>query len=124
MGTDGMYTEVVNNGYYDETKIKGNGQVLTIDFYTADGTLAAGTYEACAEGGVVGEGEFGIGYDVEMWGMQMVWGTCVTPYENDAEGAIQKITDGTITVEVSGDVYTITLESSAVNARYVGVLTL
>ena len=124
MGTEGMYTEVVNNGYYDETKIKGNGQVLSIDFYTADGTLAAGTYEACAEGGVVGEGEFGIGYDVEMWGMQMVWGTCVTPYENDAEGAIQKITDGTITVEVSGDVYTITLESSAVNARYVGALTL
>ena len=124
LGTEGMYTEVVNNGYYDETKIKGNGQVLSIDFYTADGTLAAGTYEACAEGGVVGEGEFGIGYDVEMWGMQMVWGTCVTPYENDAEGAIQKITDGTITVEVSGDVYTITLESSAVNARYVGVLTL
>ncbi len=124
MGTEGMYTEVVNNGYYDETKIKGNGQVLSIDFYTADGTLAAGTYEACAEGGVVGEGEFGIGYDVEMWGMQMVWGTCVTPYENDAEGAIQKITDGTITVEVSGDVYTITLESSAVNARYVGTLTL
>lgn len=124
MGTEGMYTEVVNNGYYDETKIKGNGQVLSIDFYTADGTLAAGTYEACAEGGVVGEGEFGIGYDVEMWNMQMVWGTCVTPYENDAEGAIQKITDGTINVEVSGDVYTITLESSAVNARYVGVLTL
>lgn len=124
MGTEGMYTEVVNNGYYDETKIKGNGQVLSIDFYTADGTLAAGTYEACAEGGVVGEGEFGIGYDVEMWGKQMVWGTCVTPYENDAEGAIQKITDGTITVEVSGDVYTITLESSAVNARYVGTLTL
>ena len=124
MGTEGMYTEVVNNGYYDETKIKGNGQVLSIDFYTADGTLAAGTYEACAEGGVVGEGEFGIGYDVEMWGMQMVWGTCVTPYENDAEGAIQKITDGTITVEVSGDVYTITLESSVVNARYVGPMTL
>ena len=124
MGTEGMYTEVVNNGYYDETKIKGNGQVLSIDFYTADGTLAAGTYEACAEGGVVGEGEFGIGYDVEMWGMQMVWGTCVTPYENDAEGAIQKITDGTITVEVSGDVYTITLESSVANARYVGPMTL
>ena len=124
VGTDGTYTEVVNNGWYDETKIKGNGQVLSIDFYTEDGTLAAGTYEACAEGGVVGEGEFGIGYDVEMWGMQMVWGTCVTPYENDAEGAIQKITDGTITVEVSGDVYTITLESSAVNARYIGTLTL
>ena len=54
----------------------------------------------------------------------MVWGTCVTPYENDVEGAIQKITDGTITVEVSGDVYTITLESSAVNAQYVGPMTL
>ena len=124
VGTDGMYTEVVNNGWYDETKIKGTGQVLSIDFYTADGTVAAGTYTACEVGGTINEGEFGIGYDVEMWGNKMVWGTCVTPYESDTEGTIEKVTDGTVTVEISGDVYTITLESSNINARYIGSLTL
>ena len=124
VGTDGMYTEVVNNGYYDETKIKGTGQVLSIDFYTADGTVAAGTYTACEVGGTINEGEFGIGYDVEMWGQKMVWGTCVTPYDSDTEGTIEKVTDGTVTVEISGDVYTITLESSNINAQYIGSLTL
>lgn len=124
VGTDGMYTEVVNNGWYDETKIKGTGQVLSIDFYTADGTVAAGTYTACEVGGTINEGEFGIGYDVEMWGTQMVWGTCVTPYESDTAGTIEKVTDGTVTVEISGDVYTITLESSNINAKYIGSLTL
>ena len=124
VGTDGMYTEVVNNGYYDETKIKGTGQVLSIDFYTTDGTVAAGTYTACAVGGTINEGEFGIGYDVEMWGQKMVWGTCVTPYESDTAGTIAKVTDGTVTVEISGDVYTITLESSNINAQYIGSLTL
>ena len=124
VGTDGMYTEVVNNGWYDETKIKGTGQVLSIDFYTADGTVAAGTYTACEVGGTINEGEFGIGYDVEMWGQKMVWGTCVTPYESDAAGTIEKVTDGTVTVEISGDVYTITLESSNINAQYIGSLTL
>ena len=124
VGTDGMYTEVVNNGWYDETKIKGTGQVLSIDFYTADGTVAAGTYTACEVGGTINEGEFGIGYDVEMWGTQMVWGTCVTPYESDTAGTIEKVLDGTVTVEISGDVYTITLESSNINAKYIGSLTL
>ena len=124
VGTDGMFTEVVNNGWYDETKIKGTGQVLSIDFYTADGTVAAGTYTACEVGGTINEGEFGIGYDVEMWGNKMVWGTCVTPYESDTEGTIEKVTDGTVTVEISGDVYTITLESSNINAQYIGSLTL
>ena len=124
VGTDGMFREVVNNGWYDETKIKGTGQVLSIDFYTADGTVAAGTYTACEVGGTINEGEFGIGYDVEMWGQKMVWGTCVTPYESDTAGTIEKVTDGTVTVEISGDVYTITLESSNINARYIGSLTL
>ena len=124
VGTDGMYTEVVNNGWYDETKIKGTGQVLSIDFYTADGTVAAGTYTACEVGGTINEGEFGIGYDVEMWGQKMVWGTCVTPYESDTAGTIEKVLDGTVTVEISGDVYTITLESSNINAKYIGSLTL
>lgn len=102
----------------------GSGNVLSIDFYTSDGTLAAGTYEACETGGTINEGEFGIGYDVEMWGQQMVWGTCVTPYEADTPGTIEKVIDGTVTVEISGDSCTIILESSNINARYVGAFAL
>ena len=59
-----------------------------------------------------------------MWGNKMVWGTCVTAYESDTAGTIEKVTDGTVTVEISGDVYTITLESSNINAQYIGSLTL
>ena len=124
-GTDGMSSELVPNAWGgSELVLKGTGDVLNIDFYTVDGTLAAGTYTACETAGTILEGEFGIGYDVEMWGMQMVWGSCVTPYADDVAGEIAKILDGTITVEVSGDEYTITLESSLVNAQYVGALAL
>ena len=59
-----------------------------------------------------------------MWETQMVWGTCVTAYESDTAGTVEKVTDGTVTVEISGDVYTITLESSNINAQYIGSLTL
>ena len=59
-----------------------------------------------------------------MWGQKMVWGTCVTAYESDTPGNIEKVTDGTVTVGISGDVYTITVESSNINARYIGSLTL
>ena len=124
-GTDGMSSELVPNAWGgSDLVLKGTGDVLNIDFYTVDGTLAAGTYTACETEGTILEGEFGIGYDVEMWGMQMVWGSCVTPYADDVAGEIAKILDGTITVEVSGDEYTITLESSLVNAQYVGALAL
>ena len=70
VGTEGMFTEVVNNGWYDETKIKGTGQVLSIDFYTADGTVAAGTYTACEVGGTINEEVFmhasGTGHGAEL----------------------------------------------------------
>lgn len=125
VATEGITTETITNAWgYPETKIKGNGQILSIDFYSADGTLNAGTYTACEEGGTVYEDEFGIGYDVEMWGQKMVWGTSVTPYTDDAAGEVAKVLDGTITVEVSGETYTIALESSTINAKYVGTLTL
>ena len=35
-----------------------------------------------------------------------------------------KVTDGTLTVSVDGDIYTISLQSSLVNAQYIGTLTL
>ena len=71
---------------------------------------------------------FGIGWDPgDLWGIGMVfenWGTCWWAVADGAAVAEAKVLDGTLTVSVDGDVYTITLESSAVNAQYVGPMTL
>jgi hypothetical protein len=52
------------------------------------------------------------------------WGTCWWNVSGGAAVAESKVTDGTLTVAVDGDTFTITLKSSAVNARYVGPMTL
>jgi hypothetical protein len=52
------------------------------------------------------------------------WGTCWWAVADGAAVAEAKVLDGTLTVAVDGDTYTITLKSSAVNARYVGPMTL
>lgn len=119
-------TEDVSSTFNTEnwqTTYSGNGFYLALDIYSADQTLAPGTYKACATGGSIGEGEFGIGYDTEMWGMQFYdWGTCWWTVEDGACSA-QKVTDGTIEVSLDGDTYTVALQSSTVNARYVGPIT-
>ena len=103
-----------------QTTWEGSGNYLAFDIYSADGSLAPGTYTASAVGGTVNEGEFGIGYDTEFWGMTMEnWGTCWWTITDGAISA-EKVLDGTITVSIDGDVYTIVLESSTVNARYIG----
>ena len=111
-----------------QTVWEGEGHYLALDVYSADGKLAPGTYTACAAGGQIAEGEFGIGWDPgDLWGIGMVfenWGTCWWAVADGAAVAEAKVLDGTLTVAVDGETYTITLESSAVNARYVGVLTL
>ena len=111
-----------------QTAWEGEGHYLALDVYSADGKLAPGTYTACATGGAIAEGEFGIGWDPgDLWGIGMVfenWGTCWWAVADGAAVAEAKVLDGTLTVAVDGDVYTITLESSAVNARYVGPMTL
>ena len=108
-------------------QISGEGNYLKFDAYSADGKLAAGVYRASAEGGVVGEGEFSIGYDTTAdlgWGPTEFtnWGTCWMTHNADGSETGEKITDGTLTVEISGETYTITLESSVLNAQYVGPL--
>ncbi len=111
-----------------QTVWEGEGHYLALDVYSADGKLAPGTYTACATGGQIAEGEFGIGWDPgDLWGIGMVfenWGTCWWAVADGAAVAEAKVLDGTLTVSLEGDIYTITLESSAVNARYIGTLTL
>lgn len=93
-----------------------DGNFLKLELYTEDGNLAAGTYTACTTGGTINAGEFGIGYDG--------WGPSGTTWYTIASGAETHVfvTDGTVDVAVEGDVYTIELKSSALNAKYVGKL--
>ena len=111
-----------------QTTWEGEGHYLALDVYSEDGKLAPGTYTACATGGAINAGEFGIGWDPgDLWGIGMVfenWGTCWWNVAGGAAVCEAKVLDGTLTVAVDGDTYTITLESSAVNARYVGPITL
>ena len=111
-----------------QTVWEGEGHYLALDVYSADGKLAPGTYTACATGGQIAEGEFGIGWDPgDLCGIGMVfenWGTCWWAVSGGAAVAEAKVLDGTLTVAVDGDTYTITLESSVVNAQYVGPMTL
>lgn len=93
----------------------GEGNYLKFEVYSEDGKLKEGTYKACATGGVIGEGEFGIGYDGQFGASGTCWYTL-------GEAAPKYVTDGTATVEVDGETYTITLESTVVNAQFVGKL--
>lgn len=104
----------------------GTGHYMTLEIYTADGTLAAGTYKACAIPGVIAAGEFGTGYswDYEYApGMYYTINSGSTWYtlDNGAESGVF-ISDGLINVSYEGDVCTLVLESSAANAKFVGKL--
>jgi len=97
----------------------GTGNYLALDIYSADGTLAPGTYTAAANDALAA-GNFAMGYDTEMWGMPMFnWGSCWFTITDGVESG-QHIEDGTVKVTKNGDDYEITLESSVCNARYTG----
>ena len=77
---------------------------------SADGYLHEGTYRPCAAGGVINEGEYGIGWDPgDLWGIGMVftdWGTCWWTVENGSTSA-EKISSGDITVTRKGSKFVI-----------------
>ena len=80
----------------------GEGNYLALDIYSDDGYLHDGAYKACAVGGTIEVGEFGIGYDTEMqWGDQVYpmydWGTCLWTVKDGAATA-EKITAGIVNV--------------------------
>lgn len=80
----------------------GEGKYLALDIYSDDGYLHDGSYKACAVGGVINPGEFGIGYDSSVeWGGQVYpmpdWGTCLWTVANGAATA-EKILNGIVNV--------------------------
>ena len=98
-----------------------DGFYLAMDIYSEDGKLYTGTYNACATGGAINEGEFGIGWDPgDLWGIGMVfenWGTCWWSVEGGVATAVE-VVDGTVEVALDGANVVITLESSVVNAQF------
>ena len=99
-----LATEGISQGYDENWQPvwTGEGGYLALDLYSDDGYLHDGTYTACAEGGVINPGEFGIGYDTTFqWGDQVYpmydWGTCWWTVKDGAATAT-KITDGLLSI--------------------------
>ncbi|MBR2451826.1 MAG: hypothetical protein IKB37_01465 [Rikenellaceae bacterium] len=104
-----------------QTVWEGEGHYLALDIYSADGKLYTGTYNANTTGGVIADGEFGIGWDPgDLWNIGMVfenWGTCWWAVADGATSA-EKVLDGTVTVLVEGDNLVIKLLSTTANAKF------
>lgn len=103
----------------------GTGNYVTLQIHSADGQLAAGSYKACAIPGMVGEGEFGTGFEYNYeYAPGMFWPIDMGSVWFALDGAETKtyITDGMVSVSYEGDICTIVLESSVANAKFVGNL--
>lgn len=85
--------------------------------------MEEGSYTPAANGEAK-SGNYVMGYDTEMWGMQFYnWGTCWFTVANDAATGIH-IESGDITVSKKGTTYTITVKNDDIFAEYVGELSL
>lgn len=91
----------------------GDGSFIKLELYTEGDTFAAGTYTPSADPNNVAAGEFKTG--------SAAGGTTWNVVKNN-EITSTYVTDGTVNVSVDGDVYTIEVNSTAVNAKYVGKL--
>ena len=94
----------------------GSGPCLQLELYTADGKLAPGTYTASKDPKNVGEGEFGVGYTGDNGPSGSIWSKMVEGVHDSYE----YITDGTVTVSLDDNVFTIVLTSSVVEATFSG----
>lgn len=113
--SDGKVTSSFDATTY-QTTYSGEGDFLKLEFYTADGKVAPGTYKACAVGGEVGEGEFGIGYTGQ-------YGPgSGTNWVHSAAGAntFEPVLDGELTISYADGKFTFTLVSDVVTATYTG----
>ena len=119
-GIEATYNEMMYAWTYS-----GTGNYVTLEIYSADGKLAAGSYKACAIPGLVGAGEFGTGFQYNYeYAPGMYWPLDMGSVWFALDGVETKtyIPDGMVSVSYEGDVCTITLESSVANAKFVGNL--
>ena len=119
-GITATYNEMMYSWTYS-----GTGNYVTLELYSADGKVAAGSYKACAIPGWVQAGEFGIGFEYNYeYAPGMFWPLDMGSVWFALDGAETKtyITDGVVNVSYEGEVCTITLESSVANAKFAGTL--
>ena len=107
----------------------GKGKYLSVDFFSEDEYLAAGTYTPSLDPTKPQKGEYVIGYEVPydytQWGGDKgvniygaAWHTvdaAATPID-----ATEMITTGNINVSITDGVYTITVDNNEIYAQYVG----
>ena len=91
----------------------GDGSFIKLELYTEGDTFAPGTYTPSADPNNVAAGEFKTGSAA---------GGTTWNVVKDNQITSTPVTDGTVTVAKDGDVFTIEIKSSVVNAKYVGKL--
>ena len=91
----------------------GDGSFIKLELYTEGDSFAAGTYTPSVDANNVAAGEFKTG---------SAQGGTTWYVVKDNQMTSTPVTDGTVTVAKEGDVYTIEIKSSVVNAKYVGKL--
>lgn len=103
----------VTNSWWQYT-YTGTGNHLKLELYCEGGVITPGVYQIVTVGSAPEPGQVKAGDD-----------SGGSEWYSIADGTptlIGKITDGTVTIEQSGDIYTLTVQSSICNAQYVGPL--
>ena len=103
----------VSNSWWQYT-YTGTGNHLKLELYCEGGVVTPGVYQITTVASAPEPGQVKAGDD-----------TGGSEWYAVADGAatlIGKITDGTVTIEQSGETYTLTVQSSICNAQYVGPL--
>ena len=103
----------------------GNGNILALQLYSTDGKLHPGTYTPGSAGDSYGEGQYNIGFDLELApgvvipGQGSNWWTVT-----DGSAAASPVTEGTVTVTLENGIYTIILDqgSDGLQLKYEGAV--
>ncbi len=103
----------VTNSWWQYT-YTGTGNHLKLEIYAEGGVITPGVYQITTVTSAPEPGQVKAGDDTG--GSEWYTVTDGTP------SLVGKITDGTVTIEQSGDIYTLTIQSSICNAQYVGPL--
>ena len=103
----------VTNSWWQYT-YSGTGNHLKLELYCEGGVITPGTYQITTVASAPEPGQVKAGDDTG--GSEWYSVTDGTPT------LVGKITDGTVIIEQSGDIYTLTVQSSICNAQYVGPL--
>ena len=103
----------VTNSWWQYT-YEGTGYHLKLELYCEGGVVTPGVYQITTVASAPEPNQVKAGDD-----------TGGSEWYSVADGTatlVGKITDGTVTIEQSGDIYTVTIQSSVCNAQYVGPL--